>query len=1066
MNNRRAWRFMDKRIYLFLLLFFPLLSRAQAPAELLKKGGAYYEADQVDSAGVYYRRAYQTGGPNVQIRAIAGLISLGILRSDLRAADSLVTMGDKLAEAQELDLETYCYYLTRKGEYLRSSSQFPAALAQHQEVVKLSADLPDSTLVFADALYYTALTFERLSAYDSSITYIERAYEIYQRELDTTSVKFGNICNGLGVCYYRANRYREAKQFYLKSKDIAEKQLGPVSTDLAMALSNLSAIFRAEENYSQAITASERALKIYRALEDESGMASAYYALGIYHYFLGDYGQAKNYLEACVEIRERLFDPRHYSLIGPYEVLGIAFEESGHYQKTLQYLKKARPIILHNYGSGSLSEAFNYENTAICYKNMGHLDSAQLYMQRSNRLITSLLPANDYSLGVHYFNFANIHYLRNNLARARSLLDQSAAIYRNLGMRNSSEYAQNLALQALMLAEEEQWSRADILFAQALELVHAPDALRAGDMDFQLSPRALWLLNEYSDYLYRKYRATGQAGLLEQFEDYSQAYLTLSDQFRQQFIDPYTKSILIKDNAEVYSRNIGIYAQLYFQNKEKEYLDAAFNFTEYGRTCLLRDLQDEKVASYAGLPDSLLQKERDLRKKISQLNQQLLDDPVGSSAKTELLEVKEDLNQYVRNLSASFPDYYDLRFKSTVPGLEEIQAKVGRDEVLVEYMQDDTAVYALIINPDLTDLVYLGNRERIETAVLDWKADIASQDKDALTSSGVYLYETLWQPLENLLSRRARVTIMPIGMLFYLNFEALPLGATAERFLIHAYNISYALSANVLFRPEKETRQGNMVAVAPGFEERIKQSYLQQLDSLEWVDEEYLTTVRQPWSLKMVKRLKQQFVNQTYTGLAATEPNIKHSIQKGKVLLFGTHAIADAIDPLRSRLILAKELGEQKEDGYLHAYELYAIPLEAELAILNACESGVGQLQAGEGMISLAYSIHYAGCPSTVMSLWKVDEKVSTQITESFMQYLSAGLPKSQALRRAKLDYLSTAPSIQRHPFYWGGMVLMGKDGDIALKKKASLGYWLAGFGLVLLLGFLFWYYLAGLKNR
>ncbi|MEZ4949999.1 MAG: CHAT domain-containing protein [Saprospiraceae bacterium] len=91
------------------------------------------------------------------------------------------------------------------------------------------------------------------------------------------------------------------------------------------------------------------------------------------------------------------------------------------------------------------------------------------------------------------------------------------------------------------------------------------------------------------------------------------------------------------------------------------------------------------------------------------------------------------------------------------------------------------------------------------------------------------------------------------------------------------------------------------------------------------------------------------------------------------MLYFGTHAIADAEDPLRSKLVLAKDF--EGEDGYLHAYELLGLPIEADLAVLNACESGLGNIQKGEGMISLSYSLQFAGCPSTVMSLWKVDEK-------------------------------------------------------------------------------------------
>lgn len=1044
-----------KGLPLILLLLIPCLSFGQSPEELLEKGRKYYNLDQIDSARLSYNQAFKLGNPDVQIQAIGGLISTSLLRAELSAADSLIELGDRLIQEKKPALDAVCQYKIRKGEYYRSSSQFQKALTQHKEVVGLSKDLKGDPLIFADALYYTALTFERLAEYDSSLFYVDQAYSIYEEHLDTNSVKFGNISNGMGVCYYRANRFKEAKQFYLKSKAIAEAQLGPVSTDLAMALSNLSSISRAEEKYKEAVAYTDQALRIYRALKDESGISSAYYSLGVYHYFLGDYGRTKDYLEACIEIRERLYAPNHYSLIGPYQVLGIAFEENGDYDKTLFYLKKARPIILHNFGPGSIDEGFNYENTSICYKNIGKLDSSLLYMQLSNQILNPLLPEKDYSMGVHYFNYANIHYLLNNRDQARFFLQKSTGIYRQLGLTNSSEFAQSLGLQALMLGEEKKWAEADAIFEQALALIRLPENLQEDDIIFELGPNSLWLLNEYSDYLYKKYRSTEQAEVLQQFEHYSGIYLDLSDKFRQQFIDPYTKSILIKDNAEVYNRNVGIYSGLYRKTGKQAYLEAAFNFSEYGRTCLLRDLQDDKIVSYAGIPDSVLLKEQELKKNISQLRQQLLDQPDSPGIKKDLFDTKEALNRHVQNTLESNPRYYDLKFNANMPSLEDVQAQMTENETFVEYMQDDTAFYALVIRSDFSELYYLASRPAVEKAIINWKEQIVKQETRSLNASGFYLYQTLWQPLQQALNNQ-QITILPAGMLFYLNFETLPTGQKAERFLIHDYNISYALSLNIHFSKIKAPTKGSLIAVAPGFEEEIKQQYQYQLDSMDRIDQEYLQTVRQPWSLKMAQKLKKKFSDQVYTGIQATEANIKKSIQKGKIILFGTHAIADSDDPLRSKLVLAKEVGEQKEDGYLHAYELYGIPLEAELAVLNACESGIGSLQAGEGMISLAYSIHYAGCPSTVMSLWKVDEKISTQITESFMQNLSDGYTKSEALRRAKLQYLESAESILQHPFYWGGMVLMGKDGELSIKEKKPYWYWILGVGVIL--GILFAY--------
>ncbi len=1038
-----------------LLFLLPFIGYSQNPQELLDTAIDYYKTDQLDSARIYYQKAYATTDVDIQLQAVEGMMKVAMLKSEMAKADSLLQLGDALIKNESIGLKAICEFESAKGEYYKQNSQFDKALAQHREVIKKSANLEEGEVIHAYALYYTALTFERIGDYDSSLIYVNQAYDIFREELDTTSLEFGNIYNGLGVCHYRSNKMAEAKQFYLKSKAIAEEKLGPVSTDLAMCLNNLSSISRAEENYPEAIRYSEQSLKIARALNDEGSISSAYYALGVYHYFVGDYGRTKDYMEACIAIRERLYDANHYSLIGPYEVLGIAHEESGNYDQTLHFLKKVRKIIRVNYEPGSLVEGFNYENTAICFKAIGQLDSALHYIQLATDIIPQKAPENDYSVGVHYFTYGNILYLLGQLKTAGEMVEKSRSIYQAVGLGNSTENAENLALSGLIAAKNKDWAKADDWFQQALDNVRLPEGQLEGEA-FQMSPNTLSVLHEYLQYLIDKYQSQNAAALVDLFDRYAGIYLNLSDDFRKQFHDPYTKSALIKDNAVAYKSIIGFYQQLYSKTHDEKYLKAVYRFSEYGRTCLLRDLQDDKIESYAGIPDTVLQKEVALRDEITRLNQQLLENPGSEALKKELFASKEAFNTHIAETLRAYPKYYDLKFNSEIPDLKAVQAQL-KNENLIEFLEDDTAYYALVLNAKQAALIHLGQRETINKTIATWKKAIVNQDQQALAASGGDLQQQLWQPLADQLSGN-RVIIIPAGPLFYLNFETLPSGNEAAPFLIYDYNISYALSINVLLSEEAKNKEDGIIAIAPGFEDDIKALYRDQRDTLEPLDEDYLHTIRQPWSLKLAQQLRQKFTNQTFTGSAATEANVKRYIDRGNVLYFGTHAIANADDPLRSRLVLAKDVGAHQEDGYLHAYELYGLPLKAELAVLNACESGLGELQEGEGMISLAYSIHYAGCPSTVMSLWKVDEKISTQITENFLEYLAKGYPKSEALRHAKLDYLSTAEGHLQHPFYWGGMVLMGQDGEVHLGKGGMIWWWGLGLLGLIILGLTFWW--------
>ncbi len=1041
-----------KKITAFLLLLLPCAGGAQAPSDWIEKGKGYYHSDQLDSAIYCYRRAFQSGSADIQVQAVSGMISAFIYRSEFSKADSVMVIAEKILRKRDISPVTRARFRIKKGEYFKYNSQFQKAINEHREVIKLSRALENDPSLIADANYYAALTFERLSQYDSSLIYVNRAYDIYKNILDTNSIQFANIYNGLGVCYYRNNLFDQAKYFYQRSIEIAREQLGEVSSDLAIALSNLASIARAEENYQEAIAFTEDALRQFRQLGDQDGISSTYYSLGVYYYFLGDYGKTKDYMLSCIALREELYDAFHYSLIGPYEVLGIAFEESGDYEKTLQYLSKVRPIIIKNYGPDSQAEGFNKENTALCYQSIGQLDSALYYMKASNRILENNLESISYPLGTHYFNYANILYELGQYDQAYSGLNRSRGIYEGLGLAESAEYGQVLALFGLIAAEKDQWIAADRWFDQALNKIKA----RGLELPiaFEMTPNALILLNQYTGYLFDKYQSTGEPEALEQYEAYTAYYLSLSQRFRKQFNDPYTNSILIKNNSEAYSRYIGAYVKLYQHTQDEDYLNAIYQLSENSRANLLRDLQNEQLTDYANIPDTTLARGERLKKRLQALNAQLIESEQNEPLRQQLFELRNEYDAYTAYLSENYPAYYRLQFRDQIIPLSSVQQNIPAGENIIEFMLDDTAYYTMVINPKAIDVVYLGNKKAIDQLIRRWRKAVSGADPKVY-QLGYELYQSLWQPLEGSLSGN-KVVVVPVSTLFYLSLEGLCPTKDGHRFLIQDYNISYSLSLDLYFSEQPSSSSNSqLLAIAPGFEASMKQAYLNTLDSNQTPDQNYIKTLRQPWAVKLAKELGRQYNSSIITGAEATEATVKSSLSSGNLIYFGTHAVADPADPLRSRLILAKQASEQEEDGYLHVYELYALSLQSDLAILNACESGIGELKAGEGMISLAYGLRYAGCNSSIMSLWKVDEKTSTDITRRLIDRLNTGQNKSKALRTAKLEFLHEVNTPLKHPFYWSGMILLGNDKTLDLKQKTA-GFYLIPLLAIFLGGFIF----------
>lgn len=181
------------------------------------------------------------------------------------------------------------------------------------------------------------------------------------------------------------------------------------------------------------------------------------------------------------------------------------------------------------------------------------------------------------------------------------------------------------------------------------------------------------------------------------------------------------------------------------------------------------------------------------------------------------------------------------------------------------------------------------------------------------------------------------------------------------------------------------------------------------------------------WSETEVSIPLKTITGHVYLRQQATEKAFKAKAPPAGVLHLATHALIDDQDPLNSKLIFAADV-DTTEDGFLHAYELYNMQLNAEIAVLSACNSGMGKLNHGEGMMSLARGFLYAGVPSVIVSLWPVDDRAAAELTNYFYQGLKNNLSANEALHDAKLQYLNHANEVKANPLYWAGFIAIGES--------------------------------------
>ena len=182
-----------------------------------------------------------------------------------------------------------------------------------------------------------------------------------------------------------------------------------------------------------------------------------------------------------------------------------------------------------------------------------------------------------------------------------------------------------------------------------------------------------------------------------------------------------------------------------------------------------------------------------------------------------------------------------------------------------------------------------------------------------------------------------------------------------------------------------------------------------------------------PETRSEVESIAQLFIDQPTSlllGTNALESTVKTSaLENYRYLHFATHGILGGEVPGigEPALVLGDEPGE---DGFLKASEAENLSLNAELAVLSACNTGSGEFVSGEGVMGISRSFLLAGSRSVLVSLWPVASKTTEDLMVRFYSYIRDGIPPADALRAAKIDIMETLP----HPFFWAPFILVSQQ--------------------------------------
>ena len=366
--------------------------------------------------------------------------------------------------------------------------------------------------------------------------------------------------------------------------------------------------------------------------------------------------------------------------------------------------------------------------------------------------------------------------------------------------------------------------------------------------------------------------------------------------------------------------------------------------------------------------------------------------------KYKIYDLKEDLAKLQDSIKHQHKTYYQFNVKNFE--VMALQQSLKDAEVILKYVFTDTSLYTFLISKNNIQLVSESNKDLVVETVKTCLIDLKQRNAN---------YQIGFKNLEDILfgqiDLRAfkKLIIIPDGALSYLPFEALIVGKTMP-------DVSYASS--LLLYQEQKTE-------LPSIEElRIGAFATSNSDR------------KLPRAVEEINNILKIFNGKSFPNTSKKE--FLQNLDGFNVLHLAMHSNIDELEPEFSSLNFYGD-----SDNRLFISELYNESLDADMVVLSACDTGSGFYENGEGVISLSRAFSYAGVPSTVMSLWKVDDEATAKIMAFFYERLKKGEKKDAALKNAKLDYLKhTDDDLLKHPYYWSGFVISGNTDALVEKDN------------------------------
>jgi tetratricopeptide (TPR) repeat protein len=809
-------------------------ARYDSSRVLFEKAGVIYEKEKIWDRYVqclnkigknYYKKSEWDSAVSVLNRSLSiGLEKVG--KESLEVAETYYILGmvcfdmdevNKAADYYQKSLSIRLMKLGEKNKYVADcyhrigivhlyKSEYSKALEYYQKALAIRLEvLGENDPAIASSYISVSHCVDSFTGdYHSPVELRKKALLISLSSFGEKHPEVARCYHSLANSYYSTGEYEASLQYCRKALSIELELLGEKNLSVANEYDAIGSNYYYKGDYNTAIEYHRKSLSIFLSLfrRENAYAAALYKALGNDYAGKQEYEEALKYSQKSLAINTKVLGESHHSITGNLDCIAEIYLKKGEHDKALEYFQKGLSLRSMILGENSSEFAYNYNRIGQVYEKKGDYDSSFQFYQKAISLLSKILKPGEKNpfLSEAYMGIGNISLSKENYTDALENY-QNSIIALAEGFQDTNIYA-NPPLDGI--SDESMMVDALKSKAQALVNFFAVQSKNPKDIKTALS------IYELAAKLIHKIR---------------NSYQSENSQLK-----------LLERAFDINKQAIAIAIRLYKETRRNEYIEKAFCFSERSKAALLtQSLSESDAKKIAGIPDDMLEEEKDIRLDQSRYEKRLFEEKgkgkLASASKialwqNRLFDSRRKNDSLARQFETRYPEYFNLKYRDFIALPDELRKKIlHKNDVIVEYFLGDSVVYIFTLTKQNLHFTTITIDTAFDRHIRSMREGLIKRNYIQYTESAYGLYRMLIEPIRTRI-RGKNLIIIPDGILGYIPFEALLTKKADERskdyrqlaYLIKDHRIAYGYSSTLLYENMTKGRHktgGRYVGFAP-----------------------------------------------------------------------------------------------------------------------------------------------------------------------------------------------------------------------------------------------------------